>query len=173
MAPRQTGSLSPFPARLLPEVTRSGVAGRSGEVTFAFRSASAVAPSYSQASEVTSEVLWRSNHRCGHRGKCTRRPGGWGWDGYADLCGSSLTRASFPYFVAAPASHSHFQGNEVGDPLLRPPHDRRCSHEPRLPLVHGEGRGLERGGRDSTGRGVGETYGWWARAGRTWAGGTL
>lgn len=39
----------------------------------------------------------------------------------------------------------HFQGNEVGDPPLRPPHDRWCSHEPRLPLVHGEGRGLERG----------------------------
>lgn len=38
-----------------------------------------------------------------------------------------------------------FQGNGVGDPPLRPPHDRRCSHEPRLPLVHGEGRGLERG----------------------------
>lgn len=65
-----TGSLSPFPARLYPEVTCSGVAGRSGEVTFALRSASAVAQSYSPASEVTSEVLRRSNYGCGHGGKC-------------------------------------------------------------------------------------------------------
>lgn len=54
-----------------------------------------------------------------------------------------------------------------------PPPDRRCSHEPRLPLVHGEGRGLEQGGRDSTGRGVGKAYGWWAGAGHRWAEGLL
>lgn len=37
-----------------------------------------------------------------------------------------------------------FPGQRSRTPL-RPPPDRRCSHEPRLPLVHGEGRGLEQG----------------------------
>lgn len=84
-----------------------------------------------------------------------------------------LSARSLPLLRRSSRLPRPFPGQRSRRPPLHPPHDRRCSHEPRLPLVHGEGRGLERGGRDSAGRGVGKAYDWWAGAGHRWVGGML